>query len=91
MYLSNTKTDSDMCLMLTYTIESDPMEPSYPFVIRLPSKSTSSAICQVSSLRHGVASSVLKQCPMVIDVHEEVDMVIMLVHQGTTSFPTSYW
>ena len=42
MYPTNRKSDSDTCLTPTYSIESDLSEPSYPFVIRLTSNSSSS-------------------------------------------------
>ena len=35
MHPLDVEIDSDTCLMLTYTIESDPIEPSYPSIMPL--------------------------------------------------------
>ena len=43
MYLTDGEFDSDTCLTPTYSVESDPSKPSYPFVIHLTSDSSSSA------------------------------------------------
>ena len=53
MYLSDVETDFNTCLMPAHTIESDPIESSYPSMIWLTSESSSFVGSRVSDLRRG--------------------------------------
>ena len=53
MYPTDGESNSDTHLTPTYSVESDPLEPSYPFVIRLMSDSSSSVASQAPPLGHG--------------------------------------
>ena len=52
-YPLDAKMDSNMCLTPTYTIELDPIDPSYPSVIQFTLESTSSTVSRVFGLSHG--------------------------------------
>ena len=92
MYLTDEETDLDTCLMLTYSIKFNPIEPSYHSMIWLTSNSSSSfAGSRIFGLRCGCGFIRTRQCPWDMDVHEEVDMVMLLVGLGITSSPSNCW
>ena len=53
MYSTNGESNSNTCLTPTCSIESDPSEPMFPFVIYMTSNSSSSATSQVPPPRCG--------------------------------------
>ena len=51
MYPIDGDSDSNICLTMTYSVEFDLSEPTFPFVIQLTSNSSSSTASQAPTLR----------------------------------------
>ena len=89
MYPTNEESNSNTCLTPTYSMESDPSEPSYPSVIRFTSDSSSFAAGQAPC--PGVDEGSFAPESYAMGMGEPVEEAVEIIHSEVSGMDLFYF